>query len=54
MSLACGFSMGLYHHVTAGGEYTLDGYEIMAFNQNLYGENEWDFYFWNPYKCIMF
>ena len=23
----------------------MDGYDIMAFNQNLYGEDEWDFLF---------
>ena len=27
--------------------YNLDGYDIMAFNQNLYDKNEWDFYFRN-------
>ena len=33
------------HNKTAGCKYTLDGYDIMAFNQNLDGKNEWDFYF---------
>ena len=37
----------LIHNITARGMYNLDGYDIKAFNQNLYDENEWDFYFWN-------
>ena len=31
----------------ARGKYTLDGYNIIAFNQNLCGENASDLYFWN-------
>ena len=33
------------HNKTAACKYTLDGYDIMGFNQNLDGNNEWDFYF---------
>ena len=50
MSLTCGFYRSIYnifHNITAQGKYTLDGYDIIAFNQNLYGENEWDLYFRN-------
>ena len=37
----------LWFQTTSRGKYNLDGYDTMAFNQNLYGENEWDFYSWN-------
>ena len=36
-----------FQNITARGKYTLDGYDTMAFNQNLYGGNEWDSYFWS-------
>jgi hypothetical protein len=35
------------HKITARSTYTLDGYDIMVFNQNLYGEYEGDFYLQN-------
>ena len=37
----------LIHNLTAHGTYNLDGYDIKAIDQNLEGENEWDFYFRN-------
>ena len=37
----------IYIYITANGKYNLDGYDIKAFNQNLYDENLWDFYFRN-------
>ena len=46
----CDFYRSIYHCFTiylrllACCIYTLDVYDIMAFNQNLYGENDWDFY----------
>ena len=44
------------HNITVRGTYPLDGYDIMAFYQNL-DENEWDFYFRNHtavlYRCCL-
>ena len=34
-------SLPLIDNITARGKYILDGYDIFAFNQNLYGENEY-------------
>ena len=37
----------LLHNIRACGKYTLDVYDIMANNQNLYAEYECDFHFRN-------
>ena len=37
----------LFHNITARGKYTLDGYDMVAYNQNLYEEYHWDVHFRN-------
>ena len=37
----------MFNNITVHGTYTLDGYDIMASNQDFYGENVLVFYFRN-------
>ena len=37
----------MFHNILAGGKFTLDGYDIMADNQNLYAAFDQDFHFRN-------
>ena len=43
----CGFYRIIYINLIARGKSTLDGYDIMANNQNLYAAYEWHFHFQN-------
>ena len=43
----------MFHNITARGKYTLDGYDIMSFNQNLYGENVLYFYLRNHTQYVV-